>query len=222
MYDSRSGATQYSLSDFGTLVYQKGSTLFSEGKLVWIDMKGTISPMLDQTAAYLNPRFSPDGQQLAMQIGNMRSEDIWIYHLKRGTLTRLTFNEGQDVTPVWTPDGQRITYSSWRENKPCIYEIRADGSGEDKLLYQPPPQQWVILTPNSWSPDGRYLTISGSSDKTELNSEYLFLIGTPEKLNHFFHLLLQEMERQFFLPMAAGSRIHRVQVWRLTYLCHAI
>ncbi len=168
VYDSRSGATQYSLSNFGTLVYQRGTTLFSEGKLMWIDMKGTISPMIDQAAAYLNPRFSPDGERLAVQIGSMRSEDIWIHHLKRGTLTRLTFNDGQDVTPVWTPDGQRITYSSWRENRPCIYEIRADGSGEDKLLYQPPPQQWSILTPNSWSSDGRYLTISGSSDKTDL------------------------------------------------------
>jgi serine/threonine protein kinase len=186
VYDSRSGATQYTISDSGTLVYQKGATLFSEGKLMWIDMKGTTSPLLDQTAAYLNPRFSPNGEQLAMQIGDARSEDIWIYHLSRRTLTRLTFNEGQDVCPVWTPDGQRITYSSWRDNKPHIYEIRADGSGEDKIIYQPPPQQWVVFVPNSWSPDGRYLTISGTSDKTNLNSQIFIYDRKTGKTEPFF------------------------------------
>lgn len=170
-YDSRSGAAQYAFSDTGTLVYQKGSILFSDGKLMWFDGKGTTSPLLDQPAAYLNPRFSPNGEQLAMQIGAVRSEDIWIYHLGRGTLARLTFNPGQDVCPVWTPDGQRITYSSWRDNKPYICEIRADGSGEEKIIYQPPPQQWILLFPNSWSPDGRYLTISGNSAKTDLQSD---------------------------------------------------
>jgi serine/threonine protein kinase/Tol biopolymer transport system component len=186
VYDSRSGATQYAISDSGTLVYQKGSTLFSEGKLMWIDMKGTLSPLLDQAGAYLNPRFSPDGQQLAMQIGDVRSEDIWVYHFGRGTLTRLTFNDGQDVTPVWTPDGQRITYSCWRNNKPFICEIRADGSGQEKVIYQPPPQQWVLLVPNSWSPDGRYLTITGTSDKTELTAEIFILDRNTGKAEPFF------------------------------------
>jgi serine/threonine protein kinase len=32
VYDSRSGATQYAFSNAGTLVYQKGSTLFADGK----------------------------------------------------------------------------------------------------------------------------------------------------------------------------------------------
>jgi Tol biopolymer transport system component len=152
---------------------------------MWIDRKGTTSPLLDQPAAYLNPRFSPSGEQLAMQIGSVRSEDIWIYHLARGTLARLTFNEGQDVSPVWTPDGQRITYSSWRDNKPYICEIRADGSGEEKVIYQPPPQQWVIFVPNSWSPDGRCLTISGTSDKTDLQSEIFIFDRNTGKAEPF-------------------------------------
>src|SRR5262245_35953082 len=186
VYDSRSGATQYAISDSGTLVYQKGSTLFADGKLMWIDTKGTTSPLLDQSAAYLNPRFSPDGQLLAMQIGDVRSEDVWIYHLGRGSLTRLTFNDGQDISPVWTPDGQRITYSSWRDNKPYICEIRADGSGQDKVIYQPPPQQWLTYVPTSWSPDGRYLTISGTSDKTDLLSEIFVFDRNTGKAELFF------------------------------------
>ncbi|HSE40908.1 MAG TPA: protein kinase [Acidobacteriota bacterium] len=200
VYDSRSGATQYAISDSGTLVYQKGSTLFSEGKLMWIDMKGTFSPLLDQAGAYLNPRFSPDGQQLAMQIGDVRSEDIWIYHFVRGTLARLTFNDGQDVTPVWTPDGQRVTYSSWRDNKPFICEVRADGSGQEKVIYQPPPQQWVILVPNSWSPDGRYLTISGTSDKTELISEIFIFDRNTGKAEPFFRDLSSAERDAVFSP----------------------
>lgn len=200
VYDARSGGTQYTISDSGTLVYQGGGTLFSDGKLIWVDSKGKISPLIDQNGSYLNPRISPDGEKLAMQIGDVLVEDIWIYHFKRGTFTRLTFNAGQDVGPVWTPDGQRITYSSWKNNKPFICEIHADGSGKEEILYQPPQQQWIAYQPTSWSPDGRYLTISGTSDKTELRSEIFIFDRKTGKAEPFFTSLSTNDRDASFSP----------------------
>jgi eukaryotic-like serine/threonine-protein kinase len=200
VYDARSGGAQYTISNSGTLVYQAGGNLFSEGKLIWVDSKGKISPLIDQNGSYLNPRISPDGEKLAMQIGDVLVEDVWIYHFKRGSLTRLTFNEGQDVAPVWTPDGQRITYSSWKNNKPFICEIHADGSGKEEILYEPPQQQWISYLPTSWSPDGRYLTISGTSDKTELRSEIFIFDRKTGKAEPFFTSLSTNDRDASFSP----------------------
>lgn len=200
IYDARSGGTQYAISDSGTLVYQEGGSLFSEGKLIWVDFKGNISPLVDQPGSYLNLRISPDGEKLAMQVGEVLVEDIWIYHFKRHSFTRLTFNEGQDVGPVWTPDGQRITYSSWKNYKPFICEIRADGSGKEEILYQPPQQQWIAFQPTSWSPDGRYLAISGTSDKTELRSEIFIFDRNTGKAEPFFTSLSTNDRDASFSP----------------------
>jgi eukaryotic-like serine/threonine-protein kinase len=200
IYDPRSGAAQYTISNTGTLVYQEGGPLFSEGKLIWVDSKGKISPLMDKSGSYLYPRISPDGEKLAMQVGEVRFEDIWIYHFARRSLTRLTFNEEQDVAPVWTPDGQRITYSSWKDNKPYICEIRADGSGKEEVLYQPPLQQWITYQPTSWSPDGRYLTIAGTSDKTENRAEIFIFDRTTGKVEPFFTSLSTNDRDPSFSP----------------------
>jgi hypothetical protein len=41
-------------------------------------------------ADWANPRFSPDGQKLALQISDGKQNDIWVYDWARDTLTQLT------------------------------------------------------------------------------------------------------------------------------------
>ena len=49
-----------------------------------------------------------------------QQNDIWIWDLGGETLSRLTFDAGVDVFGVWTPDGQKVIFSSDREgdNRP--------------------------------------------------------------------------------------------------------
>ncbi|MGH9578873.1 MAG: TolB family protein, partial [Terriglobales bacterium] len=44
--------------------------------------------------------------------------DVWTYDLSRGSLTRFTFDEGEDETPVWSPDGKRVAFSSTLSDQP--------------------------------------------------------------------------------------------------------
>ena len=37
------------------------------------------------------------------------------------TLTRLTLAPGADLAPAWTPDGQRIAFSSQQEGVPNLF-----------------------------------------------------------------------------------------------------
>jgi len=82
-----------------------------------------------------------------------------LYDLSRETLTRLTFEGNSNFLPVWTPDGKRIAFTSYKErptNKEGpsnIYWQRADGSGGLERL----TTSDYLNSPTSWSPDGQLL-----------------------------------------------------------------
>jgi Tol biopolymer transport system component len=70
-------------------------------------------------------------------------------------LTRLTFDPGLDRSPVWSPDGRRIAFSSQTESGIGSLSWQfADGSGTvEKLTNDTRTQQF----PTSFSPDGTKL-----------------------------------------------------------------
>ena len=60
-----------------------------------------------------------------------------MYDLARDTLTRLTF-DGNNRAPLWTPDGQKITYAHFAKagsvGAADIYWTHADGTGSPLRL----------------------------------------------------------------------------------------
>ena len=59
---------------------------------------------------------------------------LWVYDLAGDTqIQQLTF-DGDNQRPIWTPDSQRITFSSDREGTMSLYSMPADGSGVAERL----------------------------------------------------------------------------------------
>ena len=140
----------YSLSRDGTLVYAPTGAGM-RGSLVWVDRDGREGELLTETPRiHRIPRLSPDGQSLAVEIREQNKEDIWVYEVNRRRRIRLTF-EGSSTTPVWTRDGNRVTFTSGLSQD--VYWKKADGSGEIELLWESVNN----LYPTSWSPDGQTL-----------------------------------------------------------------
>ena len=82
------------------------------------------------------------------------ARDTWVYDILRDTLTRLTFEQG--ISPLWTPDGKRITFHSARFGSRNMFWKAADGTGAaEQLLVSEIPH-----TPISWSPDGKLLAFT--------------------------------------------------------------
>jgi eukaryotic-like serine/threonine-protein kinase len=138
------GAGQFTVSNSGTLVYIPGGMQGVDRTLVWVDRKGAEQPIPAPLRAYYQPKLSPDGEHLALNIDS----NVWIYDMVRGTLTRLTFEAGNS-RPLWTPDGKRVAYQSTKGGKVNLWWKPADGTGSDEQLTNTD----FFFLPSSISPD---------------------------------------------------------------------
>src|SRR5215831_3094351 len=88
------GATQFSLSDTGTLVYIPGpvnATSALRRTLVVSDRNGKIATLNVPLRNYAHPRVSRDGARLAVGTDDDQEANIWIYDLaETSTIRRLT------------------------------------------------------------------------------------------------------------------------------------
>jgi Tol biopolymer transport system component len=160
------GGAQFSFSDTGNLVYVAGRGGFQNVSIYWMDREGRFTPLHETPGGYRNPAFSPDGKRLALEISDGKRNDIWVYELERDTPTRLTFSGEANGNPVWTPDGQRIVYSS--QDKDGVYNlwwIRADGAGDAQRLAES-KSKYTPQAAGSWRPDGKVLAFRQTNPGT--------------------------------------------------------
>jgi Tol biopolymer transport system component len=150
--------TQHFISDSWTLVYipiTADGTAPDQRALVWVDRKGQEESINATPKDYADPAISPDGKRLALTVNTGGNEDIWIWDLARETMTRLTFSEGEDTGPLWTPDGKWIVYFSERGREFDVNKKAADGAGDVEKLASWPNQS----KPSTWSRDGKTLLL---------------------------------------------------------------
>jgi len=148
---------RFDLSPNGTLAYLVDRPVARSGQLVFVDRQGKATAALEETGTYLIPRLSPDGARVAYAAIDDQSgqRDVWIGDLKRGTRTRLTLGKGASTDPVWTPDGQSVTYASTRDQGSlALFTTRADGSREPTRLSRGAGSEGRFLMPGSWLRDG--------------------------------------------------------------------
>jgi serine/threonine protein kinase/Tol biopolymer transport system component len=154
----------FAFSDSGTFVAVLGiddtgtNAISPKHTFVWVDRDGNEEPLGAEPDNYTGGRISPDGTKVAMTIDANDNEDIYVWDIARKTPRRLTFNEADDGSPLWTPDSQKIVFTSRRvENTPGgIYWKNADGTGVDEELLTLPDR---LITPYSWSIDGKILVL---------------------------------------------------------------
>jgi serine/threonine-protein kinase len=154
--NAEQGGGQYDVARNGTLVYLSGkSSSVASWPVAWMDSTGKTTPLLAAPGNYLNPRFSPDGKRLVLNVGSVGGNEIQVYDWQRDTMTRLTFTKA-NYFPIWTPDGKHIAFESQSLGANSIRWIRADGAGEAQLLLESKNDP----RPYSVSPDGNRLAFA--------------------------------------------------------------
>lgn len=146
----------YAIGSDGTLIYipERASPLVR--RLLWIDREGFSEAAGVPDRAYTRVAVSPDGERLAVAFADGGASDIWVFDRTRGTLSRVTFFDGVDTAPVWTPDGQAIVFRSDRDGG-GLFQTAADGTGDASRITSP---EGVVHTPYDWTPDGEWLVFS--------------------------------------------------------------
>jgi Tol biopolymer transport system component len=157
------GAVDFDVSNTGELVYIPKGILYGDLSLAWLDRHGKIEELPAPPRAYREPHLSPDGRQIAVTVGG-QNNDIWVYDISRGTLTRVTF-DGTAAAPVWSPDGKRIAYTSFKNGQFVILWKPADGSGMEEMLVNP---QFSMQVPLSFTPDGSFLAYMFSNPNAHI------------------------------------------------------
>ena len=147
----------YAASQNGSVAFVSGPDRgIGTGLLTFVNERGTATPVSLPARRYADPRLSPDGRRVAVHIVE-EGRDIFVADLERGTLLRMTLDPGEDETPVWTPDGQWIVYTSTRADHPrAIFRRRADGGTAEELLWS--GEGHVHL--GGFTPDGRTLVLA--------------------------------------------------------------
>jgi serine/threonine protein kinase/Tol biopolymer transport system component len=143
-YFPETGMGAFSASDNGVLVY-RNSAQTAVSRLVWFDRTGKRIGELGEPAPYRNPRLSPDGKRVAVELVDATgNRDVWIFDVARGAPVRFTFDPGRDASPAWSSDGRYIVW----QGSTSMYIKSADGLGGEQRLSDD------AMIPDEWLPDG--------------------------------------------------------------------
>jgi serine/threonine-protein kinase len=152
------GASNFAVADDGTLAYVAGGFSGVDNSLVWVDRQGHQEPLTGLSRQnYQIVRVSPKGTHLVTDFGQPR--DVWSYDITRGTALRVTTDPSDDQFPTWSPDGERIVFTSNRSGRPEIYSQFSDGSGTAEKVFERPESQGRLQA-EAWSKDGRTLILT--------------------------------------------------------------
>ena len=111
---------------------------------------------LGATGIPLQASWSPDGHALLMTIRISGATNVFKYSLADHSMRQLTHSRGRLLSPLYSPDGRYIYFSSNAEGATRIWRISDDGRSN------PEPMFGDIAMGFQQSSDGRYLYYLGN------------------------------------------------------------
>jgi len=123
-------------------------------QLTLVDRAGSYRPLLATPRTFHNPRVSPDGRRILVDITETE-RDVWAYSVADTTLTRVTF-EGSGHDAYWLPDGHDFTYAVANRGAIGIFRKAVDGGGSgDSVAFS-----GVQVSVHAVTPDGRTAVVA--------------------------------------------------------------
>ncbi len=149
----------------GTFVYATGGSSAST-RAFWVDRAGTASPVdpsWDPQGTLNSLALSADGKTIAVGVGRVGTEDVWVKQLPAGPFSRITFGDTPHFRPSWTADGRSLIYITDVGTGAGLPSMsRADGTGPPQTLRPP----GINFGQAFQSREGRWLLLRRSLNET--------------------------------------------------------
>jgi Tol biopolymer transport system component len=154
----------FSASSSGVLVYVGGSSA-GNAQLTWFDRQGKNLGTVGEPGVFRNLALSKDGKQAAASDSLAAGQgNLWFFDLTRGgAAMRFTFDASENSSPVFSPDGSFIAFTSTRDGPRNLYQKFTNGAKDEEALLKSGEPKY----PDSWSGDGRFLLYTVVSPKTK-------------------------------------------------------
>lgn len=167
---NNAGQAGFNTSRNGTLIYRAiNSAVASE--LQWFDRSGKKLGSIGRAGNAFWPSLSPDQRLVALAMGGLLANDVWLYDISRETLSRFTFDPNNE-SPIFSPDGKQIAFNKSRSGTEGLYVKSTGGTGAEQLI-----QQGRGLVSTDWSPDGQFLLYGVAGGETSLDIWALPMTG---------------------------------------------
>ena len=172
---------QYSISDSGILVFLKGvySPLY---QLTILDTKtNEAKALVDKKEVFGQYSISPDSQRIAIEVVRDQISDIHILDRKRSRFNSFA-QKRHNYTPKWSPDGEKIYYTSNR-NDPTFFDLYVydfQNGTEKKIDLEDGVMR--VFNISDISEDGKRLLCFGSEIGSGLNELYVVDVFDGKKL----------------------------------------
>jgi serine/threonine-protein kinase len=161
------------VSASGATIYLPGGA--SSGVQVReVDRSGRETVVIPDTRRFQHPRWSPEGDRIALTVFGDGLQQIWIYDIPSATLSQLTF-EGGNVRPTWSPDGRTVAFFSERAGAADLYWMPADGSGPAERVAE--GEDVTNSGATFWTRDGSWIVFDGLAADS-ISDENIYAVGT--------------------------------------------
>ena len=144
----------YGFSSTGVLVTVPGGVIAPTRAMFWVDRDGKVEALPFESAPYRRAKISPDGRRLAVGQEDEGLRKIWLYDLDLAAFEKLT-TESNTFGPLWTPDGERLIYTSARRGGFDVLSKPLDVFGVEEVILE----EDFESSPSALSPDGKWLAV---------------------------------------------------------------
>ncbi len=89
-----------------------------------------------------------------------RGKEIYVLDYDGASRRGVSRNGSINLSPAWSPDGTRVSYTSYRDNNPDLWVTNLETGRHEKVCAHP-----GLNSGGEWSPDGKELVLTLSKDR---------------------------------------------------------
>jgi serine/threonine-protein kinase len=149
---SGTGFAQFAVAANGTIAYIREQP----SGLSIVDRSGAARPAFPEARKFHQPRLSPDGKSILVDLAAADGRDVWLIDRASGTMTRVTSDhDAHDA--AWAPDGKSIIYASVKQGVFTVLRTRPGSGSTEVILGHKSLGPWT----GRWFPDGKRILAVG-------------------------------------------------------------